>query len=89
MISIFKKIFGGGEPDCAEILEGSSDYLDAELPPPKMAAFQAHLSKCAPCRAFVETLASTIGLLSGLPRVTAPPTFKQSIIERARQEGRQ
>ncbi len=74
--------------DCAEIRKSSSDYLEEDLPPQKLAGVQAHLSKCGPCRAFVETLSSTISLLTRIPRVSPPASFKQSIIDRAKREGR-
>ena len=87
MVNILRKIFGGGEVDCAEVRKSSSDYLEEGLPPQKLAAVHAHLSKCGPCRAFVDTLSSTISLLTRIPRVSPPASFKQSIIERAKREG--
>lgn len=84
MRGFFKKILGGGEVDCDEVLRLSSDYLEEELPAAKQSAIQFHLGKCGPCKAFVETLASTIGLLSRLPRITAPPGLKQSLIDQTR-----
>jgi predicted anti-sigma-YlaC factor YlaD len=82
MLSIFKRIFGGGELDCEEVRRHSSEYLEEDLPAAKQSAIRMHLSKCGPCKAFVETLASTIGLLSRLPRVSAPPGLKQTLIDR-------
>ncbi len=84
MFSFFKKILGRGEVDCEEVRRSSSDYLEEDLPAAKQSAIQFHLSKCGPCKAFVETLASTIGLLSRLPRISAPPGFKQSLIDQTR-----
>lgn len=84
MRSFFKKIMGGGEVDCKEVRRLSSEYLEQELPAAKQSAIQFHLSKCGPCKAFVATLASTIGLLSRLPRISAPPGFKQSLIDQSR-----
>ena len=84
MVSLIKKLFNRGEVDCAETRKLASDYLENDLPPQKRSALQAHLAKCGPCRAFVDTLASTIGMLSRFPRVTPPPSFKQSIIECAK-----
>ena len=56
MRSLLDKMFGrGGEVDCDEVQRLSSDYLEEELPPPKQSAIQFHLSKCGPCKAFVET----------------------------------
>ena len=85
---IIKKIFFRGEVECAEARKLASDYLESDLPPRKQSAIQAHLDKCGPCRAFIDTLASTIGLLSRFPQITPPASFKQSIIERVRREGR-
>ena len=86
MLSFFRKILGGGEVDCKEVRRLSSEYLEEELPAAKYSALQFHLSKCGPCKAFVETLASTIRLLSRLPRISAPPEFKQSLIDQTRGE---
>ena len=87
MFRFFRKMLGGGEVDCKEVHRLSSEYLEEELPAAKQSAIQLHLSKCGPCKFFVETLASTIGLLSRLPRLSAPPGFKQSLIDRTRGEG--
>ena len=86
MAGFIRKIFNRGEADCAEVRRLASDYLEDDLPPPKLSAVLSHLSKCGPCRAFVDTLASTIRLLSRFPRVTPPASFKQSILDRARRE---
>ena len=86
MLSFFRKIFGGGEVDCKEVRRLSSEYLEEELPAVKLSAIRFHLSKCGPCKAFVQTLASTIGLLSRLPHISAPPGFKQSLIDQTQGE---
>lgn len=83
---IFRRIFHRGEPDCTEVRELGSDYLEGELPPPKRSAIQAHLEKCGPCRAFIETLSATIGLLTRMPQTSPPQTFKENVLERIRQE---
>ena len=60
MRSFLDKIFGrGGEVGCDEVQRLSSDYLEEELPAAKQSAIQFHLNKRGPCKAFVETLAST------------------------------
>jgi len=80
--SWIKSIFRRGEVDCTEVRRLSSDYLDDDLPQVKKSGIQAHLSNCGPCRAFVETLASTIGILARFPRVSAPSSFKESVMDR-------
>ena len=84
MLKAIKRFFRNGEFDCDDVADHSSAYLDDDLKEDKRSAFQAHLSKCGPCQAFVSTLASTIGALSRLPGVNAPSTLKQSLLERMR-----
>ena len=71
-----------GEFDCDDVSGHSSAYLDDDPKEDKGSAFQAHLSNCGPCQAFVSTLASTIGALSWLPGVNAPSAMKQSLLDR-------
>ncbi|MCH8107386.1 MAG: zf-HC2 domain-containing protein [Chloroflexi bacterium] len=83
---LLSKIFRRNEVDCKETRRSSSDYLDETLPPRKLAAIQNHLSNCGPCRAFVDTLASTIGILSRFPRVIPPSSFKESLMDKIRRD---
>ena len=85
MLNHLKKIFNRGDVDCREVRKLASGYLDEELQPAKHSAIHAHLSRCGPCRAFIDTLAATIAVLARLPRVSASPSFKQSILERTRE----
>ncbi len=80
------KVLRPNEVDCIDTRQLSSDYLEEDLPPTKLAAIQRHLSNCGPCQAFVDTLASTIGILSRFPRVTLPSTFKQSLMDKIRRD---
>ena len=86
MIGLLNKLFHRGDADCNEVRKLSSDYLDKDLAPTKRSVIQAHLSNCGPCRAFVDTLASTIGLLSRIPKVSAPSAFHDSVMDRIKQE---
>ena len=79
MLGIIRRIFKGGEVDCEDVKQMSSDYIEDQLPPKRLKSVQQHLTGCGPCRAFVETLTTTIGLLSRLPRVTLPPSFKENL----------
>ncbi len=84
MLNPIKKLFRSGDVDCNEVRRSSSDYLEEDLPEAKRSAIGAHISKCGPCRAFVDTLASTVGILRRLPRVQASPSLKQSLLDQAR-----
>ena len=86
MIGLLNRILRRGEVDCNEVRRRSSDYLEDDLPTPKLSAIRAHLSNCGPCRAFVDTLAATIGILSRFPKVSAPSSFKESTMERIKRE---
>lgn len=68
-------------------------FLDGALPADQRAELEAHLALCPPCRAERDRLASAIGLLSGMPRAEASPTFEQRFYarlatERAERQGR-
>ena len=84
MLGRFKNLIRRGEIDCKKVRELSSDYLEEGLPSVKRSAIQNHLSKCGPCQAFVDTLASTISILASLSRVSAPASLKRSIFNRTR-----
>jgi predicted anti-sigma-YlaC factor YlaD len=84
MTCFFRRLFNRGEADCAETRELASDYLEDDLAPRRQAAVQSHLDKCGPCRAFVEALSTTIGLLGRLPRVSVPASFRQTVMNRTK-----
>ena len=86
MLGVFRRIFKRGEVDCDDVQRLSSDYIEEQLPPQKLSSVQNHLAGCGPCRAFVETLATTIGLLARLPRVSAPPSFKKDLTDKIRDQ---
>ena len=80
----FMKVFHPNEVDCIDMRQLSSDYLEESLPPKKAAAVQTHLGNCGPCRAFVDTLASTIGILRRFPGANPPDSLKQSVMDKIR-----
>ncbi len=86
MLGVFSRLFKRGEVDCDDVQRLSSDYIEEQLPPKKLASVQSHLAGCAPCRAFVDTLTTTIGLLARLPRVSAPPSFKKDLNDKIRRQ---
>ncbi len=88
VFSTIMKMIRRDDVDCDEVRRLSSDYLEEDLPPAKRSLIQSHIANCGPCQAFIDTLASTISILSKLPRVAAPAYFKQSILERTREENK-
>ena len=86
MFNALKRYFRKGEFNCENVADHSTAYIENDLKPDKRSAFQAHLSKCGPCQAFVGTLSSTISALGRLPGINAPSALKQSLLERMRRE---
>ena len=86
---MFKEItrfFRKGEFDCDDVADHSSAYIENDLKDDIRSAFQAHMSKCEPCQAFVGTLSSTIDALGRLPGINAPSALKQSLLDRIHRE---
>lgn len=52
---------------CIELVELLTDYLEGVLPPDEVAAVEAHLALCPPCRAYLEQMRATIALLGSVP----------------------
>ena len=82
------KSFRKTDLDCAEVRKLSSEYLEGDLAPSRLQRLRAHLSGCTPCQAFVDGLASTLGMLTKLPKIESPLTLKQSIMEHIKEENK-
>ena len=72
--------------DCGEVRGLASDYLDGEVGGPVRRRIAAHLERCGLCKAFVETLRVTVGLLGSFDRADAPQSLKGAVRERIRRE---
>ena len=68
-------------PECREVREGSSDFIDGELDDSVTDRFKSHLERCRPCNAFVNTLRATVNLLRTTPKHKAPDGFRRRITE--------
>jgi anti-sigma factor RsiW len=51
---------------CRELVELVTDYLDGALPPRERARFDAHISGCDGCTAYLEQFRETIRLTGTL-----------------------
>lgn len=67
---------------CREVFALLSDYLDLELPPDACKAVEDHLSGCAPCIEFTESLRKTADLC----REYEPAELPSALGEKARSE---
>ena len=75
-----------GEPTCTEVRKLSSAYLEEELPEAQTERLRRHLVWCTVCNAFVATLNATMELLRGLPQRKAPPSLKEEVLKRTRED---
>jgi predicted anti-sigma-YlaC factor YlaD len=57
---------------CRELVDVLTDYLEDVLPPLERARVEEHLAICPDCRAYLEQMRTTIGLLGGLREETVP-----------------
>jgi anti-sigma factor RsiW len=64
---------GGRELTCQELVELVTDYLDGALAPAERARFEAHVSGCEGCAAYLEQMRSTLALLGALPADALSP----------------
>lgn len=72
--------------NCKELVEKVTDYLEAALPASDREQVDAHLSKCAGCRSYVEQMLQTVRLV-GQPRETVVPgETKVRLLELFRQQ---
>ncbi len=83
-LSRITKFLGKGDLDCAQVRKLSSEYLDGGLLPSRLDRFRAHISNCGLCKSFLDGLASTVSMLTGLTGTTSAPTLKQSIMAEIR-----
>ena len=89
MVSRFLKLFSrmGGDADCREVRDLSSDYIDDELDETSRGRVGEHIGRCGPCNAFINTLRATIDMLRSTPRHDAPEGFPDRVRDAVRNEG--
>ena len=57
---------------CRELVDLLTEYVEDALPPLERARVEEHLAMCPDCRAYLEQMRTTIGLLGGLREETVP-----------------
>jgi anti-sigma factor RsiW len=59
-------------PECIELFERLSEYIDGDMTPERCRELEEHLDDCWPCGEFVESFRQTIGLCKELPTPALP-----------------
>lgn len=57
---------------CRELVDLLTDYLEDALPPLERARVEEHLAICPDCRAYLDQMRTTVGLLGRLREETVP-----------------
>ena len=88
MVSRFLRVFSrmGGDNDCREVRDLSSDYIDDELDSASKDRVSEHIGRCGPCNAFVNTLRATVSILRSTPKSDAPEGFRDRVREAIKTE---
>jgi anti-sigma factor RsiW len=89
MVSRFLRVFSrmGGDDDCREVRDLSSDYIDDELDSASRDRVRKHIGRCGPCNAFVNTLRATVNILRSTPINDAPEGFRERVRDAIKSEG--
>ena len=71
------------EPEltCAEVVELVTDYLEGRLPERERDRFDAHLTACDGCTAYLEQMRATIALSGRVPAPDLSPDLKERLLE--------
>lgn len=63
------------DPECLQVFEALSEYLDGELSPEDCRQIEAHVAGCGPCVDFLESLKQSITASRRLPAPQPPPSM--------------
>jgi anti-sigma factor (TIGR02949 family) len=75
---------------CRDALQRLMEYLDGELTAATLADFEAHLARCAPCRAYLATYRRTNELVAKAHRIDMPERLRaelRDLLETCRERG--
>ena len=64
---------------CKEAIERLAEYLDGELTAATLAEFEAHLSRCTPCGAYLATYRRTSELVAKAHQVDVPEWLRAKL----------
>jgi anti-sigma factor RsiW len=62
------------------MVELVTQYLEGAMPPRERAIFEAHLSVCPGCTAYLEQMRQTIGMLGKLTEESIEPQARDELL---------
>jgi anti-sigma factor RsiW len=69
------------ELTCAEVVELVTDYLEGRLSPEERLRFDAHVTGCDGCVAYVDQMRDTIATAGRLRDSDVPPDLEERLLE--------
>jgi anti-sigma factor RsiW len=66
---------------CREITQVATDYLDGDMNWMGRMGVSMHLAMCRHCRAYVDSLRTTITAVRGLPHEPAPASMHDALLD--------
>jgi len=66
---------------CREMVELVTEYIEGTMPPRQRAIFEAHLSVCPGCTAYLEQMRQTIAVLGKLTEETIAPQARDELLK--------
>jgi anti-sigma factor RsiW len=66
---------------CREVVELVSDYLEGALAVSDRARFEAHLTGCDGCSAYLEQMRATVRLAGSLTPEALDPVFRARLVD--------
>jgi anti-sigma factor RsiW len=66
---------------CKELVELVTDYLEGALAPADAARFDAHISLCEGCTAYLDQMRKTIAVVGALPPESLSPEAERDLLE--------
>ena len=67
--------------NCEDLIAVILEYLEGSMTPEDVEAFEAHLQKCPPCRAYMATYRKTKAMAAETGRVEMPDEMKARLRE--------
>lgn len=76
---------------CRDVAAILMSYLDKEMDPEQLRAFEKHLVDCPPCGDFIDSYEKTIrlGRECGEDRPALPPRLERAIVEALKKQRRE
>ena len=68
------------EMACQQLVELVTDYFDGCLTLPERLRFEAHLAACSGCRAYLEQMRLTLGVLGSISERTISPEARERLL---------